>query len=330
MKKQDPKYTIVVPVFNEVQSVAELYHQVNDNMKKLDVPFEILFVDDGSTDGTLEQLSALVHKDERISVIVLRKNFGKSLALREGFSHARGEYIITIDGDLQDEPGELPVLIDKIKEGWDLVTGWKRERKDPLEKKLPSKFFNFLTSLFSGLKLHDYNCGFKIYTRKIAESIPMYGELHRFIPVLAHWQGFKVTEIPVKHNPRKFGKSKFGLNRYIRGFFDFLSVFFLTRYLYRPMHFFGKIGIFLCSIGFLICAYLSAIWFSGESIGNRPLLLFGVLLLIIGIQFFSTGLVAELMTLKSAENQKFSIDPVQKVIRKNKELTTIGLVGVYA
>jgi hypothetical protein len=147
----------------------------------------------------------------------------------------------------------------------------------------------------------------------------MYGELHRFIPVLAHWQGFKVTEIPVKHNPRKFGKSKFGLNRYIRGFFDFLSVFFLTRYLYRPMHFFGKIGIFLCSIGFLICAYLSAIWFSGESIGNRPLLLFGVLLLIIGIQFFSTGLVAELMTLKSAENQKFSIDPVQKVIRKNKE-----------
>jgi glycosyltransferase involved in cell wall biosynthesis len=314
MKKQDPKYTIVVPVFNEVQSVAELYHQVNDNMKKLDVPFEILFVDDGSTDGTLEQLSALVHKDERISVIVLRKNFGKSLALREGFSHARGEYIITIDGDLQDEPGELPVLIDKIKEGWDLVTGWKRERKDPLEKKLPSKFFNFLTSLFSGLKLHDYNCGFKIYTRKIAESIPMYGELHRFIPVLAHWQGFKVTEIPVKHNPRKFGKSKFGLNRYIRGFFDFLSVFFLTRYLYRPMHFFGKIGIFLCSIGFLICAYLSAIWFSGESIGNRPLLLFGVLLLIIGIQFFSTGLVAELMTLKSDENKRFSIDPVKAII----------------
>jgi glycosyltransferase involved in cell wall biosynthesis len=311
------EFSIIIPVFNEKQSVAELYRLITDNMKKLDRSYEILFVDDGSTDDTLKKITAIASNDNRVSVIALRRNFGKSLALREGFEHAEGDFIITMDGDLQDEPRELLTLIAKIEEGYDLVTGWKKDRKDPLEKRIPSKFFNFLTSLFSGLKLHDYNCGFKIYTRKIAESIPMYGELHRFIPVLAHWQGFKVAEVPVKHNPRKFGKSKFGFNRYFRGFFDFMSVFFLTRYLYRPMHFFGKIGILFCAVGFLICVYLTGIWLSGESIGNRPLLLFGVLLLIIGIQFFSTGLVAELITLKSDENRKFFINPVEKIIRKN-------------
>jgi glycosyltransferase involved in cell wall biosynthesis len=246
----------------------------------------------------------------------LRKNFGKSIALREGFFRTRGSYVVTIDGDLQDEPSELPTLINKIEEGWDLVTGWKVDRQDPLEKKLPSAFFNSVTSFFSGLKLHDYNCGFKIYREEVTKSLPLYGELHRFIPVLAHWQGFKVAEVPVQHNPRRYGKTKFGLNRYIRGFFDFVSVFFLTRYLHRPMHFFGKIGIVLCISGFLICSYLTMLWLYGQKIGDRPLLLLGILLIIIGIQSFSTGLLAELMTLKSDEGRGFSIEPVKEIIRK--------------
>jgi glycosyltransferase involved in cell wall biosynthesis len=316
----NPEYSIIIPVFNEEQSVCELYRLITDIMTATNKSFEILFVDDGSTDQTLQHLTGLAEQDGRVSVVMLRKNFGKSMALREGFDRARGQNIITMDGDLQDEPAELPKLMEKMEEGWDLVTGWKKNRKDPLEKKLPSKVFNFIISITSGLKLHDYNCGFKIYTKKVAQSIPMYGELHRFIPLLACWQGFTVTEIPVKHNPRKFGISKFGLSRYIRGFFDFLSVFFLTRYLYRPMHFFGKIGLVLCVFGFLICLYLTIIWFSGEGIGARPLLMLGVLLMIIGIQSFSTGLLAELTILRSDQDQRFTINPVKKVIHKENSL----------
>lgn len=287
------KISIVVPVYNEEESLDLLYGKIIENIQEYE--YEIWFVDDGSTDQSLVKINELMEKDEKVHKIVFRKNFGKALALETAFHNVTGDIIITMDADLQDDPIELPKFIDKINEGYDLVSGWKKERHDPLEKRLPSKLFNAFTSKMSGVKLHDFNCGYKAYRKEVVKSVSIYGELHRYIPVLANRKGFKITEIEVHHNKREFGKSKYGIERYLRGLFDSMSVSFLSKYYDKPMYFFGKLGGLTFIVGFIICLVLTVEWFLGQSIGTRPLLLLGILCIILGIQFFSIGLIGDMM-----------------------------------
>jgi len=288
--------SFVIPVFNEDKSLEKLYGKITIQMKSITENYDIIFVDDGSSDNSFERLKNLSSKDSRVAVIKLRKNFGKSAALHEGFKFAQGDVIFTMDADLQDDPKEVPNFITKLNEGYDLVTGWKQQRKDPvLGKKMPSKLFNYMTNLVSGVKLHDHNCGFKAYRKKLAKKLFLYGDLHRYIPALSHSMGFKVTEISVEHHVRPYGKSKYGIERFYHGFFDFLTIVFLTKYLKRPMHLFGWFGGVISLLGFLICTYLSILWLLGEAIGGRPLLILGVLLIIVGIQFFLAGIIAEMI-----------------------------------
>lgn len=288
--------SIIIPLLNERHSLEELHHGVVQEMEKLGLTYEVIFIDDGSSDDSFDIIRNLWEKNPAIKGIRFRRNFGKSLALNEGFRQAKGDILITMDADLQDDPKEIPRMIDKLNEGYDLISGWKQERKDPvLSKNLPSKLFNLILSWGAGLKLHDFNCGFKIYRRAVVEHLHLYGELHRFVPALVHAQGYKVAEIPVGHRSRRFGKSKFGLTRFTHGFFDFLTVIFLTKFLRRPMHFFGGLGSLISMIGIVICGYLTWLWFLGETIGHRPLLTLGVLLIIVGMQMVTTGLVAEMV-----------------------------------
>lgn len=272
--------------------------------KSLIFQYEICFVNDGSTDATEEKIRAIVKKDTHTKLISLRQNFGKSIALQTGFQYSRGDVIITLDADLQDDPDDIVNFINKIDEGYDLVSGWKISRHDPLEKRVMSKIFNFITAKISGIPLHDFNCGFKAYRREVVKSLYVYGEFHRYIPLLALRNGFKIGEIPVTHHKRLSGKSKFGTERYLRGMFDALSAVFLLKFYDRPMYFFGKIGLALFAVGFIICSYLSALWFSGQAIGHRPLLILGVLFLLIGFQSFSLGLIANLIVDNAAKPDK--------------------------
>ena len=270
--------------------------------------YDIIFVDDGSTDNSLEILNKISEKNRHIKIIKLRKNFGKSIALDEGFKLAQGEIIFTMDADLQDDPKEISRFMSKLTDGYDLVVGWKQQRKDSfLSKKLPSKLFNHMINIASGLKIHDHNCGFKAFRKDLVKRLSLYGDLHRYIPALAHSMGFKVTEIRVEHHTRSYGKSKYGIKRFYHGFFDFMTIIFLTKYLKRPMHLFGWFGILFSLSGFVICSYLTVLWFLGEEIGGRPLLILGVLLILVGIQFVSTGLVAEMITHGSQKKVKEDI-----------------------
>lgn len=230
-----------------------------------------------------------------VKIIRFRKNFGKSIALNIGFKKAKGDVIFTMDADLQDDPSEIKNFIDTLNSGYDLVSGWKKERKDPWHKRYPSKLFNFVISRIAGLKLHDFNCGFKCYTSAACHSVVLYGELHRFIPAIVNRNGFRVTEIPVKHNPRTYGVSKFGIERLYRGLFDAITVLLTTRYIRSPLHFFGGIGMLIGGAGFCMLLYLTIIWFMNESIGGRPLLIVSILFIITGIQIFSIGLIAEMI-----------------------------------
>lgn len=298
--------SVVIPVFNERENVANLHGEliaVLDSYR--DKTCELIFIDDGSSDGTFEVLEALHAKDPRVKVVQFRRNFGKSAALSAGFAIAQGDVIFTMDGDLQDDPAEIPHFLESLSPGFDLVSGWKYPRHDPLSKTLPSKLFNATVRLTTGVPLHDFNCGFKAYRREVIEEIPLYGELHRYTPVLAHQKGFRVTEIKVVHRPRQFGRSKYGFRRFARGFFDLLTVLFLGTYTWRPLHLFGWAGIGSFGLGFLISLYLAVLWFAGEGpIGNRPLLTLGVLLMIIGIQFFSMGLLAEMIAHGTARDSE--------------------------
>lgn len=289
---KNKKLTIIVPVYNEEASLKILHENIINN---INCEYEVIFVNDGSSDNSVKVIKEIITSDINVHLISFRKNFGKAAALEVGFRNATGDIIITMDADLQDDPIEIPNFIAKIEEGYDLVSGWKFNRLDPLEKRLPSKLFNKVTSKLSGVKLHDFNCGFKAYRREVIESLDVYGELHRYIPVLAYRKGFKITEIKVKHNKRQFGKSKYGFERYLRGLFDSLTVAFLGKYFDRPMHLFGKTGLLSMIIGFIICIYLSAQWFMGYSIGSRPLLLLGVLLIILGVQSFSIGFIGDMI-----------------------------------
>lgn len=295
----------VVPLFNEAESLPELCQQLEANLTPFG-DYEIIFIDDGSRDGSLEVLKQLHQQNPRVKVISFRKNFGKSAALSVGFQAARGRYLVTLDADLQDDPGEIPNLIRKLEEGYDLVSGWKKKRYDPPSKTIPSKLFNFVTGLVSGLRIHDFNCGLKAYRQEVVEKLPVYGELHRFLPALAHWEGFRVSELPVQHRPRKYGRTKFGPSRFLNGFLDLLSVLLLSRYLRKPMHLFGIAGILLILVGIIILAYLTWGWINGIWIGDRPLFFLGILLVVFGAQAFSLGLLGEMMTRAQADRREYT------------------------
>jgi glycosyltransferase involved in cell wall biosynthesis len=288
--------SVVVPVYNEERSVELLYDEIAAALDPLDHEWEAVFVDDGSTDGSFAALTRLHSRASNVRVVRLRRNFGKAAALAAGFAQASGDVIATLDADGQDDPAELPRLLAKLDEGYDLVSGWKVRRRDPWRRRLVSRVFNAVTGWISGVRLHDMNCGFKAYRAEVVRGLPLYGELHRFIPVLAHERGYRVSELAVNHRPREHGRSRYGIERYLRGFFDLITVTFMGRYRHRPLHLFGGLGLALGGIGFLICVYLTILWFAGNAIGHRPLLTLGVLLVVVGMQFLSLGLIGEMIT----------------------------------
>ncbi len=291
----EPTISVVAPAFDEERSVALLFEELQAALDPLDQPWEVVFVDDGSTDGTFGALTRLHAAHENVSVVRLRRNFGKSAALAAGFEQARGEVVVTIDADLQDDPAEIPRLLAKLEEGFDLVSGWKSRRVDPLSRRLLSRIFNRLASAVSGLTLHDVNCGLKAYRAEVVRDLRIYGELHRFMPVLAHERGYRVAELPVNHRPRSHGRSRYGLERYLRGFLDLLAVSLVGRYRHRPLHLFGGLGLLVGAAGSAILAYLTVVKATGEAIGHRPLLVLGVLLVVVGLQLFSLGLLGEMI-----------------------------------
>jgi glycosyltransferase involved in cell wall biosynthesis len=293
---QSRMISFVIPLLNEQDSLRALYEVVRAAMVPLPFAYEIIFVDDGSTDGSLAVLKELYSADqERVRVIQFRRNFGKTAALTAGFAQAQGEIIVTLDADLQDDPAELPKLLARLDKGYDLVVAWRADRRDSVSKRWPSRLANTTVSVLTGVKLHDLNCGFKAYRSEVVRDLKLYGELHRYIPVLAHWKGYRVTEVPVTHHPRRFGSSKYGARRLARGYIDFLSVLFLTTYLRRPMHLFGMAGSVFAGIGTLIMLYLAALWVAHGGIGWRPLLFFGITALVVGIQLVSVGLLGEML-----------------------------------
>ncbi len=295
-ERERVELSVVVPVLDEVESLGELYRELTTVLERLGRSYELVFVDDGSRDGSFQALEKLHRSDERVRALQLRRNFGKAAALAVGFQESRGQVVVTLDADLQDDPAELPRLLERLDEGADLVSGWKRERRDPLSKTVPSRLFNWVTGRLTGLGLHDFNSGFKAYRREVVDELRLYGELHRFIPALAAWRGFRVDELPVHHRPRRFGRTKYGSARFWRGFLDLLTVLFLTRYTRRPLHLFGGLGLVAGAVGSAVNLYLAGLWLAGvRPIGNRPLLSFGVLSMVVGAQLCCLGLLSELI-----------------------------------
>jgi glycosyltransferase involved in cell wall biosynthesis len=285
----------VVPAFNEVESLPEFHRELVAALAAVGRPWEIIYLDDGSRDGSDRVIAGFAAADARVRGVSFRSNFGKSAALATGFKLARGERVITMDADLQDDPAELPRLLEALEGGFDLVSGWKRNRQDPLTKTLPSRLFNAVTGMVAGIRLHDFNCGFKLYRRDVVDSIEVYGELHRFMPALAHWRGFRVTEVPVHHRPRRFGRSKFGPARFVNGFLDLLAASFISTSALKPLHVFGRVGLAFIGIAALVGLYFVALWAGGEAIRVRPLMLFGAGLGLIGVQLFLMGLLGEMI-----------------------------------
>jgi len=289
------RLSVVVPAYNEAESLPELQRELTAALDTLGQSWEVVYVDDGSRDGTDAAIARLAAADPRVSGVSLRRNFGKSAALATGFRLARGEWIATIDADLQDDPTEFPKLIAALEGGLDLVSGWKQQRQDPITKTLPSVLFNRVTSWVSGVRLHDFNCGFKLYRRAVTDSIEIYGEFHRFTPALAHWAGFRVGEVPVHHRARKFGHSKFGASRFVNGFLDLLSAAFISTSALKPLHVFGRIGLAFLAIGAGLGLWFVVLWLEGDPIRVRPLMLFGAGLVLLGIQFILMGLLGEMI-----------------------------------
>jgi len=305
--------SFVIPVKNEEESIEKLAAEIITEVNKLRLSYEIIFVDDGSTDETFNNLKKIKNSNKSIKTIKLRGNWGKSTALSVGFKKATGSIIFTLDGDLQDNPVEIPKFLEKIQEEkYDLVSGWKKTRHDPsITKVIPSRIINYLTRKITGTPIHDINCGFKAYRKEVVDSLNLYGELYRFIPVIAHKQNFKVGEIVVRHRARKYGSSKFGWERGVKGFLDLITIIFLTGYLRRPGHFFGGLGLLSFGSGFVIGLYITYLRISTGTIQDRhPLLFFGMLLMIIGVQLISTGLMAEMITYWRQRDSKE--DPIEK------------------
>jgi glycosyltransferase involved in cell wall biosynthesis len=291
-----PELSVVVPLFDEAESLETLHREIVAAAEAFGRSFEILYVDDGSRDGSDAALYRMAEADGRVRVASFRRNFGKSAALAVAFARARGRLVLTLDGDLQDDPAELPKLHAALEEkNLDLVSGWKAARRDPWTKTLPSRFFNAVAGRVTGARLHDLNCGLKLYRREVVEALEVYGELHRFLPALAHLKGFRVGELPVRHRARRYGKSKFGAARFVNGFLDLLAVSFLQTSALKPLHFFGRIGLLSAGAGSLIGLYFLGLWLAGEPLRVRPLLILGAVLVILGIQFGSLGLLGELV-----------------------------------
>jgi dolichol-phosphate mannosyltransferase len=315
----DPEVSILVPAKDEVDSLAQLVAEVTAAMDTA-VPgrdavwrWEVVVIDDGSVDGSWDEIERLALADPRVRGLRMRRNFGKSAALAAGLEASRGRYVVTMDADLQDDPAEVPGMLERLESGADLVAGHKVERRDPLGKRLPSKLFNAVTSLTTGLKLHDHNCGLKAGRREVFTSTPLYGEMHRYLAAISHAQGFLVVEQPVNHRPRQHGRSKFGLERYARGGLDLLTVVTLTRYNRRPAHLFGGLGLVLGVVGLAILLYLTGVWFlTDQAIGGRPLLLLGALLLVVAVQLASVGLLAELLVHRQVADE----DPLRHVVAR--------------
>lgn len=301
------KISIIIPLFNEEESIVPLSHELRKALSRININYEVILIDDGSTDSSLQKLKEITKTDNRFRYLSFRKNYGKSAALHIGFKAASGDAVVTMDADLQDDPGEIHSLLKKLEEGFDLCSGWKKKRQDPFIKKISSKFFNFVTRVISGIKIHDFNCGLKAYKKEVVENVNVYGELHRYIPVLAKWQGYSVTEVPVMHHPRRYGKTKFGISRFFKGFIDLITVIFVTRYIKRPMHFFGFLGAVAFLIGIIILGYLTLLWIQGHSLSNRPMIFLGMLLIIVGVQLFAVGLLGEVIVHNSMDDREYVI-----------------------
>lgn len=288
--------SVVIPLFNEEGSLRELYSKIRDVLIKADKSYEVIFIDDGSTDSSSEVLKVLKARDANVVTLSLRRHFGKAAALMAGFKKAKGKTVITMDADLQDDPEEISKFLKTIDEGYDLVCGWKYNRKDPIGKKLLSKIFNSIVASFGRINLHDINCGFKAYKKDVVENINIYGELHRFIPVIAKWEGYRIAEVKVRHHARKHGKSKYGSSRILKGFLDFVTILFLTKFQKRPLHLFGIFGLFCILPGAALNIYFGWQWVITGHLHVRPLLVLSWILLILGIQFFSIGLLGEMIS----------------------------------
>jgi len=312
----NPVLSLIVPFYNEEESLPMLLDQIYQAMEEKELhalfafpfTFELLMIDDGSTDGSSGFIRKQIDRRPEVKLVSLQKNFGKTAALAAGFRYASGDVVVTLDADMQDDPFTVKELVAKLLEGYDLVSGWKRQRNDPLSKTIPSRIFNTTTRLLTGIELHDFNCGLKVYRRKVVASLDLHGEMHRYIPVLAEWNGFRVTEIPVNHNARRFGKTKFGVSRVFPGLFDFFTVLFITRYLRQPMHFFGMLSLISFLAGFGISLYVTAgkIFFN-QAVVNRPILFLGILLIIVAVQFFSIGLLGEMLTRDTSSTPDYTI-----------------------
>ena len=311
-----PSISIIVPVLNEEGSLDKFYNETTKSLNEYS-NWEIIFIDDGSDDESYNIMRKLADEDNRVSIIQFFKNFGKADALSEGFKQANGDVVITIDADLQDDPAEIPRLVEKIQEGWDVVSGWKKDRKDPISKRLPSKLFNMVTRFLTGIKIHDFNCGLKAYRRKVVKSIDIYGGLHRYIPAIAGQKGFSITEIAVNHRPREFGETKYGGNRLFHGFFDLFTMLFTGKYFDRPLHFFGSIGLV-----FIFISTISEVYPIYDKIANGipfqkhfALIVFGAMIFGLGLWFFSIGLLGELLVKASGTSEK----KIYSVYSKNQK-----------
>jgi len=300
--------SVVIPLLNEEESLRDLHDQLKNALARVGGNYELIFVDDGSTDNSFKVLRELKSRNPRVKAIRFRRNYGKSAALQVGFQKAQGEFVITMDADLQDDPAEISNLIKELRSGYDVVSGWKKKRKDPLGKTIPSKFFNFVTAKVTGIKIHDFNCGLKGYKLDVVKSVNVYGELHRYIPALAHWAGFRVGETVVNHRPRRYGRTKFGMARYSRGFLDLLTVVFTTRYFSRPLHLFGGWGIFSTLAGLITSGWLIyEKYMNDQPLSNRPLFIVALIMVIVGVQFVSMGLLGELITKNQHLEKEYSV-----------------------
>lgn len=303
--------SIVIPALNESEALPGLLEEIAQVCEPRGLGWEAIVVDDGSTDGSMELIEQLAAERPEIRGIRLRRNFGKSAALAAGFNYSAGETIVTIDGDGQDDPADIPALLDELDRGADLVSGWKRKRRDPLSRRLASRVFNRVTKWLTSVSMRDMNCGLKAYRGDCARSLDIYGELHRYVPVLAVQQGWKVAELPINHRPRRHGRSRFGLERYLRGALDLLTVVFIGRYQYRPLHLFGGLGIGATAVGVAISLYLTALKIGGEAIGDRPLLILSMLLIVVGIQLLTFGLLAQMVVLARQDRSAATLNAAQ-------------------
>ncbi len=312
--------SVVIPLYNEEENVRELHDRLKAVLDTIGTDYEVLFIDDGSTDNTLTLLQDIQAQDNRVIVLSLRRNFGQTAAFAAGFDYSRGDIIVTMDGDLQNDPNDIPKLIEMMKDN-DLVSGWRKKRKDPfLSRRLPSIMANWLISKVTGVNLHDYGCSLKAYKRDVIKNLKLYGEMHRFIPAVASWYGVRIAEVETTHHPRLRGKSKYGISRTVKVVLDLITVKFLQSFSTKPLQFFGPVGLFSGALGFFISLYLAlGKIFTGREIGGRPLLLLGALLIIVGIQFIGMGLLGEMMVRVYHETQKKPIYVIKKVIGPGKQ-----------